>query len=323
MHQANSLIVLLAFGASMANAQTLPRPENPVPSPAQDDLATFRSDTQLVVLHASVVDKNGKLVTSIPQSAFKVFENGVEQPLRLFRREDVPVSMGVVIDNSASMRDKRTRVAAAALALVKASNRDDEIFIVNFNDEAYLDQPMTSDVAKLEHALGKMNTRGGTAMRDGVSMSIDYVKNNGKKDKKVLVVITDGNDNASNESFEQLLRKAQRTEVLIYSIGLLNEEEAREARAAKRALKALAEAFGGLDYYPKSLGDVEEITPNVAHEIRNQYILGYSPLNQALDGTFRQIKVTVNGFGRPTVRTRNGYYASPDRQTRASAESFR
>jgi VWFA-related protein len=136
-------------------------------------------------------------------------------------------------------------------------------------------------------------------------------------------VITDGNDTASNESFEQLLRKAQRSEALIYSIGLLNEEEAREARSAKRALKALAEASGGLAYYPKSLGDVEEITPNVAHEIRNQYILGYSPLNPALDGTFRQIKVTVNGFGRPTVRTRNGYYATPDRQTRASAESFR
>jgi VWFA-related protein len=126
----------------------------------------------LVVLHASVVDKNGKLVTDIPQSAFKVFENGVEQPLRLFRREDVPVSMGIVIDNSGSMRDKRTRVAAAALALVKASNRDDKIFIVSFNDEAYLDQPMTSDVNRLEQAVRKMDTRGGTAMRDGVSMSI-------------------------------------------------------------------------------------------------------------------------------------------------------
>src|SRR5665213_3288045 len=156
-----------------------------------------------------------------------------------------------------------------------------------------------------------------------ISLFLTYSCPSGKKDKKVLVVITDGNDNASNESLAQLLLKAPRTEVLIYSIGLLNEEEGREARSAKRALKALAEASEGLDYYPKSLGDVEEITPNVAHEIRNQYILGYLPLNPALDGTFRQIKVTVNGFGRPSVRTRNGYYATPDRQTRTSTDCSR
>jgi VWFA-related protein len=167
-----------------------------------------------------------------------------------------------------------------------------------------------------------MEARGGTAMRDAISKSMDYVKKNGKKDKKVLVVVTDGNDNSSNISIEQLLRKSQNSEVLIYAVGLLNEEEAREARAAKKALKALAEASGGLDYYPKSLGDVEEITPRVAHEIRNQYILGYSSSNQNMDGAFRQIKVTVSGYGRPTVRTRNGYYATPiaRNQTPATVE---
>jgi len=156
-----------------------------------------------------------------------------------------------------------------------------------------------------------MEARGGTAMRDALSKSITYVKKNGKKDKKVLVVITDGNDNSSDLTLEQVVRQAQNSEVLIYAIGLLNEEEAREARAAKKALKALVDASGGLDYYPKSTSDVQEITPRVAHEIRNQYILGYTSSNQALDGTFRQIKVTVTGFGRPTVRTRNGYYATP------------
>jgi Ca-activated chloride channel family protein len=293
----------LVLVAGIALAQAPPAP--------QDDVPLYRLDARLVLLHASVVDKSGKLLTNIPQSAFKVFEDGVEQPLRLFRREDVPVSMGIIVDNSGSMTSKRTRVAAAALEMVKQSNPEDEVFIVNFNDDTHFDQPLTNDVKKLQAALARMEARGGTAMRDALSKSITYVKKNGKKDKKVLVVITDGNDNSSDITLAQLLRQSQDSEVLIYAIGLLNEEEAGEAKSAKKALKALVDASGGLDYYPKSVSDVQEITPRVAHEIRNQYILGYTSSNQALDGTFRQIKVTVTGFGRPTVRTRNGYYATP------------
>jgi VWFA-related protein len=293
--------VFTAFLAAAVSAQP--------PPPAQDDGATFTLDTNLVVLYASVLDKNGKLVTNIPQSAFKVFENNVEQPLKIFNREDVPVSMGIIIDNSGSMREKRPKVAAAALELIKASNPQDEVFIVDFNDVAYLDAPFTNNIKKLEQVLDKIDTRGGTAMRDAISMSIDYAKENGKKNKKVLLVITDGNDNTSNETLEQLVRKARQSEVLIYSIGLLNDEEPREGRAAKHALNDLATASGGLAYYPKSLSEVETITPQIAHEIRNQYILAYSPTNALLDGTFRSIKVTVKAPGNPTVRTRNGYFA--------------
>jgi len=301
MHLRSNLflaVVLTAFAAAQA------------PPPIQDDSATFKLDTQLVPLYVSVVDKNGKLVTNIPQSAFKVFENNVEQTLKIFNREDVPVSMGIIIDNSGSMREKRPKVAAAALELIKASNPQDEVFIVDFNDVAYLDAEFTSNIKKLEQVLDKIDTRGGTAMRDAISMSIDYAKEKGKKSKKVLLVITDGNDNTSNETLEQLVRKARQSEVLIYSIGLLNDEEPREGRAAKRALTELALASGGLSYYPKTLGEVESITPQIAHEIRNQYILAYSPLNTALDGTFRAIKVTVKAPGNPTVRVRNGYFAT-------------
>jgi Ca-activated chloride channel homolog len=280
------------------------------PPTVQDDPATFKLDTQLVPLYVSVVDKNGKMVTNIPQTSFKVFENNVEQTLKIFNREDVPVSMGIIIDNSGSMREKRPKVAAAALELIKASNPQDEVFIVDFNDVAYLDAPFTNNIKKLEQVLDKIDTRGGTAMRDAISMSIDYAKSEGKKQKKVLLVITDGNDNTSNETLEQLVRKARQSEVLIYCIGLLNDEEPREGRAAKHALKVLAEASGGLDYYPKTLSEVENITPQIAHEIRNQYILAYSPTNTALDGSFRAIKVTVNAPGHPTVRVRNGYYAN-------------
>ena len=279
----------------------------------EEGAAVFRSDTRLVVLHASVVDKGGKLVTNLPEAAFKVYENGAEQAIKIFKREDVPVSMGLLIDDSGSMRDKRAKVAAAALALVKASNPQDEVFVVNFNDEAYLDQPFTSDTAKMEQALDKIDSRGGTAMRDAISMSIDYIKQKAKKDKKVILLVTDGNDTASSETLEKLVQKARQSEVLVYGIGLLNEEEPREAKKAQRALRELTEASGGLAYYPKMLTEVDKIALQVAHEIRNQYIIAYSPNNQSLDGTFRQIKVTVNGPGHPTVRTRNGYYATPDR----------
>jgi Ca-activated chloride channel family protein len=296
---------LLVF-AGLAWGQNLPAP----PPASQDEIPVFTMDTRLVVVHASVLDKNGKLVTNLAQPAFKVLENGIEQPLKVFRREDIPVSLGIIIDNSGSMRDKKTRVAAAALALVRASNPQDEVFIVNFNDDAYLDQPFTSDIKKLEEALDRLETKGGTAMRDAVSMSIDYVKDKAKKDKKVLVIVTDGNDNTSNINLEELVRKAQQSDVLIYSLGILSEETPSDARKARRALHDLASASGGMDYYPKDLEEVDRITPEVAHEIRNQYTLAYSPTNTLLDGSFRKITVTVNAPGRLTVRSRNGYYAN-------------
>jgi Ca-activated chloride channel family protein len=196
------------------------------------------------------------------------------------------------------------------MLLVKNSNPEDEVFIVNFNDDAYLDQDFTNDTKKLEEALDKIDARGGTAMRDAISMSIDNLKEKGKREKKVLLVVTDGNDNTSNISLEQIVRKAQQSEVLIYSIGLLNEEEPREARQAKRALHALAENSGALDYYPKDLAEVDRITPQIAHEIRSQYMISYLPTNTVLDGKFRKITVTVTGNGHPTVRTRSGYYAN-------------
>jgi VWFA-related protein len=278
----------------------------------------IRVDTRLVVLHCAVVDKKGGLITNLPQSAFKVYENKVEQPIRLFRREDVPVSLGIVIDNSGSMRDKRARVEAAAIRLVKASNPQDEVFVVNFNDEAYLDVPFTSDITKLEEGVARIDSRGGTALRDAVSMSIDYLKQEGKRDKKVLLVITDGNDTASaGITLEKLVEKIHRSEVLVYGIGILGREDARDRKRAMRAIDAMTRASGGASYYPGEVAEVEQIAEQVAHDIRNQYVIAYSPLNQNLDGTFRSIRVVAAG-GRYSVRTRSGYYATPEPQKRAS-----
>jgi Ca-activated chloride channel homolog len=293
--------------------------QKPIEQPksgAEDSGAVIRVDTRLIVCHTTVVDKSGHLITDLPQSAFTVYEDGVKQDIKVFKREDLPVSIGLVIDNSGSMRDKRAKVAAAALALVKASNKDDETFVVNFNDEAYMDLPngkdFTNDMSELEKALSRIDSRGGTAMRDAIRMSIDWVKEKGHRDKKVLVVVTDGNDNSSVISLENLVKASQQAGVLIYSVGLLSEEERREAQKAKRALLDLGEATGGEAFFPKELSEVDRIATQVAHDIRNQYTIAYTPGNSTMDGKFRSIKIAVNAPGRPAVRTRNGYYATAD-----------
>jgi VWFA-related protein len=318
MRRRNSRLRILTFaGAACVLAplfilgqqpKALGQPKAETPSESGD--AIFSTETRLVPLNVTVTDKNGRLVTNLPQSAFQVFENGVPQTIRLFRREDVPVSMGLIIDNSGSMREKRQAVEMAALALVKDSNPQDEVFIVNFNDEAYLDADFTNDPKILEQGLTKIDSRGGTAMRDAIRMSIDHLKEKGKRDKKVTLVVTDGNDNASSMSLDALVRQAQQDDVLVYAIGLLTEEEKREATKARRALGILVENTGGQVFYPKDVSEVEKIAHDVAHDIRNQYTIAYTPTNTALDGTFRQIKLVVKAPGNPLARTRSGYYAA-------------
>jgi VWFA-related protein len=308
-------IVCAAIAGSLWSQQAKPAAESPQEEPG----ARFSSDTRLVVLHTTVVDKSGHFVTDLTKSAFSVFENGVPQPIRDFRHEDIPVSLGLIIDNSGSMRDKRAKVEAAGLALVKDSNKDDEVFIVNFNDEAFLDNPhnkdFTNDIKELQEALTRIDSRGGTAMRDAIRMSIDHLKEKAHKDKKVLVVVTDGNDNSSMITLEKLVKDAQQAEVLIYAIGLLSEEERRQAKQAERALNELAQATGGEAFSPKELSEVDRIAHTVARDIRNQYTITYTPTNANLDGSFRAIKVNVNGPNKPTARTRSGYYATPDQKT--------
>jgi VWFA-related protein len=155
-------------------------------------------------------------------------------------------------------------------------------------------------------------------MRDAISMSIDYMMEKGKHDKKVILVITDGNDTASTLTLEKLVAKARQSEVLLYMVGLLTEEDRREAKKAVRALDTLAQASGGSSTYPKELADVEKVALDIAAEIRNQYLITYTPTAQALDGSFRRIKVAVNGPGRPVARTRSGYFASPDQPKRSA-----
>jgi VWFA-related protein len=312
MHQRSKEIIAAVMAVLMAGGP-LAAQQKQGAAPGDDQSAVFRSDTRLVVLHATVVDKSGHLVTNLPKTAFQVYENNIEQKIKDFKREDVPVSMGLIVDNSGSMRDKREKVKEAALSLIKDSNANDEVFVVNFNDEAFLDtKDFTSNIKDMEEALSKIDSRGGTAMRDAIRMSIDEAKEKGKRDKKVLVVVTDGNDNSSLISLENLIRAAQQSGILVYTIGLLNEEERRERQRATKALRTISEATGGDAYFPKDVTEVAKIAHQVAHDIRNQYIITYTPAIQALDGTFRQVKVVASGPNKPVVRTRTGYYATPD-----------
>jgi len=260
-------------------------------------------------LHATVVDEKQHIVTDLDRKAFSVFEDGKPQNIISFRHEDIPVSMGIVIDNSGSMREKRAKVNQAALNLVRASNPGDEVFVVNFNDEYYLDQDFTSDLLKLKEALEKIDARGGTALRDAVVASAEHLKRDARLERKVLFVVTDGDDNASRESLEDAVKQLQEENgPAVYAIGILGDEE--HPKRARRALEVIAQRTGGLAFFPKTLDEVDEISREVARDIKNQYTIGYKPTNPRAAGGFRTIRLEAKkGRGKLVVRTKSGYYA--------------
>jgi Ca-activated chloride channel homolog len=277
----------------------------------------LKSNVDLVVLHVTVTDPAGQFVSGLQQGNFKVSEDKIEQKTSFFSRDDIPVTMGLVIDNSGSMREKRQQVNAAAMTFVKTSNPQDEAFVVNFNDEYYLDTDgdFTSDQRNLNEALSRIDTRGSTALYDAVIGSLDHLKK-GHKDKRVLLLVTDGDDDASRMSFEDTIKAAEKSNAAIYTIGVFSDDDRkndkRMVRHSKKVLEELAEATGGQAYFPDSLSDVTPICEHVASEIRNQYTLGYYPTNAAKDGTFRQVRVDVippEHMGKLVVRTRTGYYS--------------
>jgi len=279
----------------------------------------FRKDVDEVLLHATVQDDKQHIVTNLDREAFTVFEDGKQQSIKSFTHEDIPVAMGIVIDNSGSMREKRAKVNQAALNLVRSSNPKDEVFVVNFNDEYYLDQDFTNDLLKMKEALEKIDARGGTALYDAVVASSDHLKRNARLDKKVIFVVTDGEDNASNETLEQAVKQLQEENgAQVYAIGILGDEE--HPKRARRALEIIAQRTGGIAFFPKTLDEVDEISRSIAHDIRNQYTIGYKPTNPRGAGGFRMVRVEAKakGHGKMTVRTKSGYYAGAERASSSS-----
>ena len=307
-----------AEAAAPAGTNVVSIPSKPATGEAtkQGDRYLFHAESQEVVLHATVVDQHSRLVTNLNQNDFTIFEDGQAQKITRFSREDIPVSIGILIDNSGSMRDKRQAVNTAALDLVKSSNSEDEVFVVNFSDEAIIDADLTSDINKMKEGLQQVDSRGGTALYDAVVASSDYLSKKGRKEKKVLLVITDGEDNASTDTLEQAVRRVQDDSgPMIYSIGILGGDHEKRA---KRALEQLAIQTGGVAFFPKDLGEVDQIARAVARDIRSQYSIYYRPTHPQEQGGFRQVKVDAHapGYGRLQVRTRSGYYAG--QQQRAS-----
>lgn len=271
---------------------------------------SFRTETRLVVLHATVRNGNGARVTDLDQAAFTVYENGKPQPITLFRRDDVPISVGLLIDNSGSMRPLRGRVERAALAFARASNPQDELFVLNFADRVRVDVPMTSDIHMLEAGIARVDAIGGTALRDAVSAGELYLRDHAKWDRRVLLIITDGYDNASQTTIEQIRQQAERGDTTIEAIGLFGAGDQGKARTGRHELTSITDRTGGGSYFPAEIDEIEAVAVDIAHQIRNQYTIAYAPLDQRLDGSYRTIKVQIRGRERYSVQTKSGYRAT-------------
>jgi VWFA-related protein len=284
----------------------------------------LHTDVEEVVLNATVLEGN-RLVPDLKGDNFEIFEDGAKQTLISFQHSDLPVSIALVVDNSGSMSKKRPAVNKSALDLIQASNPQDEAFVVNFSDEAFIDQEFTSDVNKLRDGLGHIESRGGTALYDAVVASADKLAADAKHPKQVLILITDGEDNASTMLLEPTIRKVQSLSgPVIYSIGLLfgDEMSRAEVRHAQHALKMLSDETGGMAFFPKSIEQIDQIAAEVARDIRNQYTLGYRSTKPTTEPGFRNVKVNAEakGMGKLTVRTRTGYYPVVSKAKKEPAE---
>jgi VWFA-related protein len=280
---------------------------------------TLHEDAYEVRLNASVFDQTGHSVQTLDKDAFHVYEDGVLQTIAGFRHEDLPVSLGILIDSSGSMYDKRAAVDQTSLDLIKLSNPEDEAFLVDFSWEDF-----TSDISKLQQGLSYIKSNGGTAIYDALVASADYLTKNAKHPKQVLLVVTDGEDNASSATLEEAIRRIQDLDgPVIYCIGLLFGDDADkgETRQARRVLETLSEETGGQAYFPRSLKEVDPIANQVAEDIRTQYSIAYHSTKSPTLGGYRQVHVDAKakGYGKLSVRTRSGYYPRVNTASNAGA----
>lgn len=299
-------LLILVLLCGMAFSQVSPAtPERP------DAGYKITVNANLVVLHATAQDHKGILVSGLGQENFQVYEDGVLQQIKFFSHEDIPVTVGLVIDNSGSMGRKRADVITAALAFARSSNPQDQMFVVNFNEHVRFalpgGTPFTDQVPELELALARITTNGQTALYDAVAGALEHLQQ-GNRDKKVLIVISDGGDNASKHKLAQIMAMAQQTDAIIYTIGLFDEEDDDRDPAV---LRQLAQDTGGDVFLPQSHQEAIPICERIARDIRSQYTIAYVPANRKQDGTYRliQVKASAPGHGRLQVRTRPGYRA--------------
>ena len=288
-----------------------------------NDSYTIRVSVGLVVLHATVQNHRGNLVSGLGQDDFQVYEDGVLQHIQYFSHEDIPVTAGLVIDNSGSMGPKVRDVIAAALAFARSSNPQDQMFVVNFNEHVRFalpeNTPFTDQSGQLQVALSRIKADGETALYDAIAAALEHLKC-GNRDKKVLIVISDGGDNASRHNLAQIMATARQSDAIIYTLGIFGQNDPDKN---PHVLKRLARQTGGEAFQPESLSQVVPICEQIAHDIRNQYTIAYIPTNRKLDGTYRAIRVKAEAphRGRLFVRTRTGYTAPLKAQTISATPS--
>jgi Ca-activated chloride channel homolog len=262
-----------------------------------------------VLLHATVRTRGGTPVAGLNKDNFQVFEDRVPQTIKHFSHEDIPVTVGLVIDNSGSMRPKRAEVIAAALAFAGSSNPQDQMFVVNFNEHVSFGLPpsvlFTDQSDQLKAAMSTVIANGETALYDAVAIALERLKK-GNRDKKVLIVVSDGADNASAHTKAQMLALATQSDAIIYALGIYDPDDPDKS---PHVLSELAKASGGEAFFPELLRDVTPICERIAREIRNQYTISYVPTNQKQDGKYRAIQVHAGSSksGRLRVTTRLGY----------------
>lgn len=268
-------------------------------------------DVNLVALHATVRDGKGRIVSNLVEQNFEVYEDDVRQEIRLFRNEDAPVTVGIVVDHSGSMRPKLAQVVAAAVAFVRSSHPEDEMFVVNFNENVSLglpkSNPFTNDPAALESAVSRAPATGMTALYDATNLALEKLRDAGR-DKKVLLIISDGGDNASKTSLDHVLKMAGESGAILYTIGLSHDEDPDRDPGT---LKRMARESGGEAYFPEELSSVVAVCEEIARDIRSQYTVGYFSTSAKPKDAYRSIRMVAHapGHKRLTVRTRAGYVA--------------
>jgi len=272
-----------------------------------------RVDVSLVELHVSVLDGAGRPIGGLQQENFKVSENNIDQKITVFKHEDIPVSLGLVLDNSRSIEPRKARLDAAALSFVRSSNPEDETFIVHFDFEARVSRPFTHDRSVLQTDLSNTKPYGQTALYDGMLLALDTM-DEAHFPKKALLLVTDGIDNSSKNSLEKVLERLRREQVMVFAIGLLSQSGGLKA---EEDLEKIAKAGGGRAYFPQTPEDARLVMDIIARDIREQYTLAYLPTNVLKNGTWRSVQVKVTppkGYPQDlTPNYRHGYYApQPD-----------
>ena len=292
----------------------------PLSETVAQDRPFFSTESDLVVIHATIKDRGGVYVTGLTRDHFAILEDGRPQNAALFTTEDAPVTVGLLIDSSGSMQPNRERVIAAAAAFAKESHPSDELFALAFNDNVRSvlppTAPFTGDVAVLQDALTKsIRAYGRTALFDAIAAGLDYL-GRGRHQRRVLVIVSDGGDNASRTTFDEVVTKTQASNAVIYTVALADPVD-RDANPG--LLRRIAQANGGEMFAPRDASDITEVLQRIAQDIRHSYTLGYVSTNDARDGVFRQIRVIVQAPERRRliVRTRNGYLAGLPKPRRA------